>query len=506
MEASAAPRPVLPRRAALVPARLLRVASDDKLVALVRQGSEPAFEVLYDRHHRGVLSFCRHMLGTREEAEDALQHTFMAAYRDMLGSDKEIQLRAWLYAIARNRCLSMLRSRRERPVDELEDVPTEGLAAAVERRQDLQDLLRDMAALPEDQRAALVLAEIGDLPHDEIAAVIGCPKDKVKALVFQARTSLHNSREARETSCTEIREMLSSLRGGSLRRTSLRRHLRECPGCREFQSEIKRQRQAMAVLLPVVPTLGLRESVLGAVFSSGGAAAAGTAATAGAGTAVLTGSGAAAGGGSAAMATKLVVVAAALGGGAAGATAVTDGTPAAKAPTAARHAGAPSPKPAKTMPLIAATPAAEEATDKAAQEKPAKSGKARRRGHGDRGKEFAKTRGEGNKRGLLGTQPGKAEDRQDKSQTERGQSVERKQAAQQKKATARAKKRAVRKAKKRAVPRRQINKRTKTQARPVPTPQPTPEPKAKPTPEPTPEPTPTPEPLLPPDPGKSKLG
>src|SRR3954468_15293602 len=191
---------VLPRTGRLFLPRspkVLAALSDEKLVEQVRRGNEAAFEVVYDRHHRGILSFCRHMLGSREEAEDALQHTFMAAYRDLVDSDKPIQLRAWLYAIARNRCLTVLRARREKPVDELEDIPTEGLASEVQRRQDLQDLLRDLAHLPADQREALVLAEIGDLPHDEIAAVIGCPKEKVKALVFQARTSLNNSREAR---------------------------------------------------------------------------------------------------------------------------------------------------------------------------------------------------------------------------------------------------------------------------------------------------------------------
>src|SRR5215208_3977683 len=138
MEASAAPRPVPAPRVGPISARLLRMASDERLVALVRQGSQPAFEVVYDRHHRGILAFCRHMLASREEAEDALQHTFMAAYRDLLGSDKDIQLRAWLYAIARNRCLSVLRARRERPAEAIDEPATEHLSAEVQRRQDLR--------------------------------------------------------------------------------------------------------------------------------------------------------------------------------------------------------------------------------------------------------------------------------------------------------------------------------------------------------------------------------
>src|SRR3954471_16217246 len=144
-----------------MPARLLRLASDERLVERVRGGSEAAFEVVYDRHHRGILGFCRHMLGSAEEAEDAVQHTFMAAYRDLVGSAKPIQLRPWLYTIARNRCFSILRARRERPLGEMDEPATENLSAEVQRRQDLRDLLGDLSDLPEDQRAALVLAELG---------------------------------------------------------------------------------------------------------------------------------------------------------------------------------------------------------------------------------------------------------------------------------------------------------------------------------------------------------
>ena len=161
--------------------------------------------MLYDRHLRGILGFCRHMLGSAEEAEDAVQHTFMAAYRDLLASDKPIQLRPWLYTIARNRCYTLLRGRRERPLAAADEPSTEHLSSAVQRRQDLRDLLADVAALPEDQRAALVLAELGAVPHDEIATVLDVPRDKVKALVFQGRSSLIASRKARDTPCAEIR-------------------------------------------------------------------------------------------------------------------------------------------------------------------------------------------------------------------------------------------------------------------------------------------------------------
>jgi len=235
---------------------------------MLRGGSEGAFEALFDRHHRGVLGFCRHMLGSVEEGEDAVQHTFLAAYRELGASDKPIQFRPWLYAIARNRCLTVLRTRRRQAVGELEEPPTEHLAAEVERRHELRALLGDVGRLPEDQRAALVLSELGDMPHEEIADVLGCRREKVKALVFQARSSLIASKTARETSCAEIRELLANLSGGSLRRNHVRRHVAECPGCREFRDEVRRQRRELAVVLPVAPTVGLKAGVLGGAASS----------------------------------------------------------------------------------------------------------------------------------------------------------------------------------------------------------------------------------------------
>ena len=103
-----------------------------------------------------------------------------------------------------------------------------------------------------------MLSELGDMPHEEIADVLGCRREKVKALVFQARSSLLASRSARETSCLEIREQLATLTGGSLRRNAVRRHLSECEGCREFRAEIRRQRRDLALVLPVAPTVGLQ--------------------------------------------------------------------------------------------------------------------------------------------------------------------------------------------------------------------------------------------------------
>jgi RNA polymerase sigma factor (sigma-70 family) len=261
--------------------KLLSAFSNDRLVELVRRGSDTAFEVLYDRHSRGVLTFCRHMLSSQEEAEDAVQHTFISAYASIRGGgEREIKVKPWLYTIARNRCLSVLRARREQAA-EIADLPTAGLGEAVQHRADLRELLVDIRQLPEDQRAALVLSEVGDLSHGEIAQIVGCEATKVKSLVFQARTSLIESRKAREIPCHEIRDQLANGQGGELRRGPLRKHVKQCVGCSEFRAEVRAQRKLLAAALPVIPTVGLKHSALGAVGISGSASAAGSGAAAG---------------------------------------------------------------------------------------------------------------------------------------------------------------------------------------------------------------------------------
>src|SRR5947209_7132379 len=88
---------------------LLRLQSDERLIALIRRGQHGAFEVLVQRYQSRLLSFCRHMLGSTEDAEDVLQEVFAAAYNAILGDERAINARPWLYRIARNRCLNHLR-------------------------------------------------------------------------------------------------------------------------------------------------------------------------------------------------------------------------------------------------------------------------------------------------------------------------------------------------------------------------------------------------------------
>jgi RNA polymerase sigma factor (sigma-70 family) len=250
-----------------------RFAPDDRLVALVRHGELTAFEILYDRHARELLGFCSYILGSRHDAEDAVQSTFASAYKALMADDRPVELRPWLFAIARNTSLSILRLRR--PVSEIHEVaaPGEDPVLRAEQRENLRVLVATMLELPEHQRTALVLAELHGLSHRDIGVVLDVPSERVKAYIFQARSSLISERVARGADCAEIRQELSNARGPALLKARLRRHLRSCEGCRDFAAELSRGRGQLGILVPIAPTLALKRRVLDA--ASGNASGAG---------------------------------------------------------------------------------------------------------------------------------------------------------------------------------------------------------------------------------------
>jgi RNA polymerase sigma factor (sigma-70 family) len=248
--------------------------SDERLVARARAGDEHAFEHLHARYRPALLAFCRHLTGQREDAEDAVQYTFLVTYREIVETPRPLELRPWLFTVARNRCSSLLRRRRARPTArplEAAQAPVDPPPDELERREELRDLVRDLQALPEQQREALLLAEIADLRHAEIARILGVSPAKVKALVFQARSSLTSTREARDADCEDIRSQLATLSGGALRRRRLRRHLRQCGACSAFEHALTEQRKGIAALVPV--GAGLELTALGGAQATGGGGA-----------------------------------------------------------------------------------------------------------------------------------------------------------------------------------------------------------------------------------------
>src|SRR4051812_3326285 len=223
--------------------------SDDELVDRVRFGSQAAVEALFDRHHEGLLAFCRHMLGGRAAGGDAVVAAFRQALTALRRHDRPVRLNALLYATARTRFGTLADGHAEA-------TETVGLHPEVRRDLELRAALRAVAELPADQRAALLLVELGRHTTEEIATIVGCSGEKVDVLVAAARRAVAGIDEPDDWTCAQARSELAS-GDGEPRRESTRRHVAECPACEAFQATIAHQRRLLAIVVPVVPSTGL---------------------------------------------------------------------------------------------------------------------------------------------------------------------------------------------------------------------------------------------------------
>jgi RNA polymerase sigma factor (sigma-70 family) len=271
---------------------LLRLQSDDRLIATVRRGNHAAFEVLVKRYEQRLLAFCRHLLGSREDAEDVLQDVFAAAFNAMLADEREINVRPWLYRIARNRSLNHLRRIQAIGVDSMDvHFSNNGASTAdqVDHREEFRMLVGDIHELPETQRTALLLREMEALSYGQIAEAMETSVPSVKSLLVRARVGLAEAAEARALTCEEVRLELGEAAEGLRRRPSplVRRHIRTCDRCSQFKLQLRDTNKALASLLPVGPLVVLKKFVLahmghsagassGAAVGSGAAAAGGT--------------------------------------------------------------------------------------------------------------------------------------------------------------------------------------------------------------------------------------
>jgi RNA polymerase sigma factor (sigma-70 family) len=171
----------------------LRHASDECLVALTRGGSERAFAEIMRRYQRPLQFYCVHLVGA-PRAEDAVQQAFMQAFVSLRdGERREIALRPWLYRIARNCAIDLLR---KQPFDHDQlDPDFDGMPqppGAFEQKEELARIVAAIQALPERQRRALTLRELEGRSYGEISAELGHTDSGVRQLIFRARTALRN--------------------------------------------------------------------------------------------------------------------------------------------------------------------------------------------------------------------------------------------------------------------------------------------------------------------------
>jgi RNA polymerase sigma factor (sigma-70 family) len=182
--------------ARLAGSRLLATQSDERLVDLLRAGSEPAFEAIVSRYRGPLLRYCAALLG-RERADDVVQQTFVKAYDAMLQDERPLLLKPWLYRIAHNAAHNALRDRflRYEPLGD-EGLTAERPEVVVERQEELRSVLASVEALPPRQRDALVLRELEGRSYEEISAALGVGGGAVRQLLNRARTTLRTAATA----------------------------------------------------------------------------------------------------------------------------------------------------------------------------------------------------------------------------------------------------------------------------------------------------------------------
>jgi len=169
----------------------LRAQPDRRLVDLVRDGYDAAFEEIVRRYRRPLDRFAAAIVGGR--SEDVTQDAFSKALLALRGSEAEIELRPWLYRIVRNTALNDLRDRAPAAEELPETLPGgRSTAAEVEAREELTDLMQRLRALPEPQRAAIVMRELEGLSHEEIAAALGVTGGAARQAIFRARAALRD--------------------------------------------------------------------------------------------------------------------------------------------------------------------------------------------------------------------------------------------------------------------------------------------------------------------------
>jgi RNA polymerase sigma factor (sigma-70 family) len=238
-------------------------------------GHQQAFAAIYRRYHQPLYRYCRSILGSDEDARDALQNTMVRAMDALPGEKREIALRPWLFRVAHNEAISLVRRRPEpeAPLDEA-SATSEFDPATRER---LRTLLDDLAALPERQRSALVMRELSGLSYAEVAGALDTSPAAAKQAVYEARVTLHELTEGREMECEAVQRSISARDGRVLRGRKLRAHLRSCQSCRAFRTSLAGRGADLALLAPPLPAAaaaGLLHGLLGGGEGGGGGLAA----------------------------------------------------------------------------------------------------------------------------------------------------------------------------------------------------------------------------------------
>ena len=233
MQAAGILAPLRPRGSSL------QRMGDESLADRAAAGNDAAFTALYERYHDPLLGYCRSILLDAEDAHDATQSALENALRALPRRDPGRPLRPWLYRIAHNEAINIVRRRQpasDASIDPTDLLTVPGPEAETEQRSRLAQLVEDLRVLPERQRGALVMRELSGLSYDEIGLALGMSNDAARRAVFDARSALHDAADGRAAECVSVRRCLSDGDRRHLRARGVRAHLRSCDDCAELRT------------------------------------------------------------------------------------------------------------------------------------------------------------------------------------------------------------------------------------------------------------------------------
>jgi len=257
---------------------------DESLARRAAAGNAAAFEALYERYYGPLLGYTRSILLDVEDARDATQTALEKALRALPGREQDRPLRPWLYRIAHNEAIAIVRRRRPQiEITPALEPAVPGADIDAEQRGRLSQLVDDLHALPERQRGALVMRELSGLSYAEIGTALDLSIEAARRAVFDARSSLHAAADGRATECVTVRHCISDGDRRALRARGIRAHLRSCDDCASFRRSIDARSTDLHTFAPWVSGA----AVIGVLGSGIG----GSALLAGGGTSVATGGG-----------------------------------------------------------------------------------------------------------------------------------------------------------------------------------------------------------------------
>ena len=236
--------------------RHLRIRREGTLRSRAARGDAAAFAAVYERHHQALYRYCRSILRHEEDAQDALQSTMARAFAALQDEQRDFELRPWLFRIAHNEAISILRRRRD-------DRRAGATAAHRASWRTGSPSARSCGCCrwtsptcPSASAPRWSCASSTGSATQEIGVVLELSTGAVKQAIFEARTALFSCREGREMACHDVRRMLSDGDGRVLRGRGVRAHLRSCPDCRRFKADLEQRPKALRALAPPLPVGG----------------------------------------------------------------------------------------------------------------------------------------------------------------------------------------------------------------------------------------------------------